>query len=67
MKFFKKSIKQLPVDLQVDEKEIIKFYQQLVKMKKNRPHINLVNLLKRRYPNHSKFIDDLVDKESNVH
>lgn len=65
MKFFKKSIKQLPVDLQVDEKEIIKFYQQLVKMKKNRPHINLVNLLKRCYPNHSKFIDDLVDKESN--
>ncbi len=34
-----------------NEDDIFKFYLQLLKMKKKRPHINTLNLLKKCYPN----------------
>ena len=34
-------------------------------MKKKRPHINTINLLKKCYPNAAKFIDDLVANDQN--
>lgn len=61
--FFKKDKVKPKVTSFVDEKEIIKFYLELLKMKKNRPHINIKNILKKSYPNSTKFIDDLVNKK----
>lgn len=40
----------------LDELEIIKFYQQLVKMKVNRPHINPVQLVKKSYPKYDNIL-----------
>lgn len=45
-----------------DKVEIKKFYMQLLKMKKKRPHINPIKLVRKCYPN-SKFIIDEVIKE----
>jgi hypothetical protein len=44
-----------------NKEDIVNFYLQILKMKKKRPHINTINLLKRCYPSAIKFIDDLVD------
>lgn len=43
-----------------NKQDIIKFYLQLLKMKKKRPNLNTINLLKKCYPNATEFIDDLV-------
>ena len=48
-----------------NKEEVIKFYLQLLKMKKKRHHINTINLLKKCYPNAAKFIDDLVANDQN--
>jgi hypothetical protein len=61
--FFKKNKKETQLPAPVDENDIIKFYLQLLKMKKKRPHINTQNLLNKSYPNATKFIDDLVNKK----
>ncbi|WP_396197473.1 hypothetical protein [Flavobacterium sp.] len=51
-----------------NKEDVVKFYLQILKMKKKRPHINTINLLKKCYPSANKFIDDLVDnnKANNV-
>lgn len=51
-----------------NKEDVVKFYLQILKMKKKRPHINTINLLKKCYPIANKFIDDLVDnnKANNV-
>jgi hypothetical protein len=43
-----------------NKEDVIKFYLQLLKMKKKRPHMNTISLLKKCYPNATEFIDDLV-------
>ena len=48
-----------------NKEDVIKFYLQLLKMKKKRPHMNTINLLKKCYPNATKFIDDLVNTNGN--
>jgi hypothetical protein len=48
-----------------NKEDVIKFYFQLLKMKKKRPHMNTINLLKKCYPNATKFIDDLVANDQN--
>lgn len=45
-----------------NEIEIINFYNQLVKMKKKRQHLNILNLLNRCYPNSKKDIADIIKK-----
>lgn len=40
----------------LDELEIVHFYQQLVKMKVNRPHINPVQLVKKAYPKYDNIL-----------
>lgn len=45
-----------------DEKEIIHFYEQLVKMKKNRSHINPMSMLLEIYPNSRKSIFEIIKK-----
>lgn len=51
--------------VEYNEEDIIKFYLQLLKMKKKRPHMNTINLLKKCYPNATEFIDDLVANDQN--
>jgi hypothetical protein len=36
-----------------EKMEIIKFYQMLVKMKKNRPNFDIDGVIKKVYPNHN--------------
>ena len=36
-----------------EKREIIKFYQMLVKMKKRRPNFNVEGIIKELYPNHN--------------
>jgi hypothetical protein len=45
-----------------DEKEILHFYKQLIKMKKKRSHINPLNMLLILYPNSKKNIPELLAK-----
>ena len=52
-------------EVEYNEEDIIKFYLQLLKMKKKRPHMNTINLLKKCYPNATEFIDDLVANDQN--
>jgi hypothetical protein len=47
----------------IDEREIIRFYKQLVNMKIKRPHINAKVLLKKCYPN----LKDKLNKIIEVH
>ena len=44
------------------EKDIVKFYLQLLKMKKKRPHINTLNLLKKCYPNVDAILKKVIDE-----
>jgi hypothetical protein len=44
------------------EKDIVKFYLQLLKMKKKRPHINTLNLLKKCYPNADAILKKVIDE-----
>ena len=54
MGFFKKKNKMEKRHYSEDEKrEIIKFYQMLVKMKKRRPNFNVEGIIKELYPNHN--------------
>jgi hypothetical protein len=48
-----------------NKEDVIKFYLQILKMKKKRPNINTIDLLKKCYPNATKFIDDLVANDQN--
>lgn len=45
-----------------DKVEIKKFYVQLLKMKKKRPHINPIKLVHKCYPNARKAIQDIIDE-----
>jgi hypothetical protein len=44
-----------------DENEITKFYFQLLKMKKKRPHIKISNMLNKCYPNATKLITKIIN------
>ena len=44
------------------EKDIVKFYLQLLKMKKKRPHINTLNLIKKCYPNADAILKKVIDE-----
>jgi hypothetical protein len=57
--------KKFLLETDFNEEEVVKFYLQILKMKKKRPHINTLNLLKKCYPNATEFIDDLVAKDQN--
>jgi|694.fasta_scaffold93099_4 hypothetical protein len=46
------------------EKDIVKFYLQLLKMKKKRPHINTLNLLKKCYPNADAILKKVIDENN---
>ena len=56
MFFFKKKL------IHYDEKEILHFYNQLVKMKKKRNHINPLVMLLKLYPNYKKNILEILVK-----
>jgi hypothetical protein len=45
----------------INEKEIISFYKQLVKMKIKRPHINAKVLLKKCYPNIKDKLNKIIE------
>lgn len=36
-----------------EKREIVKFYQMLVKMKQTRPNFNVEKIIKKVYPNHN--------------
>jgi hypothetical protein len=57
--------KKFLLETDFNKEEVVKFYLQILKMKKKRPHINTLNLLKKCYPNATEFIDDLVTKDQN--
>lgn len=54
----KKSISELAYN----EDDIIKFYLQLLKMKKKRPHINTLSLLKKCYPDADAILKKVIDE-----
>ena len=54
-------------EIHINEKEIIDFYKQLVKMKVKRPHINPKVLLKKCYPNLKDKLNKIIeDHESST-
>ena len=62
MKSFLQRILRIKKESYYNEKEIIHFYKQLVKMKKKRKHINILNLLNRCYPNSKENINKIIEK-----
>jgi len=56
----KKSISEIAYN----EDDIVKFYLQLLKMKKKRPHINTLNLLKKCYPNANSLLNKVIDENN---
>jgi hypothetical protein len=46
--------------IEYDEKEILHFYKQLIKMKKKRGHINPLVMLLKLYPNSKKNILEIL-------
>ena len=46
------------------EEDIRKFYLQLLQMKKKRPHINTLNLLKKCYPNTDAILKKVIDENN---
>jgi len=48
-------------EIYTNEKEIIRFYKQLVKMKVKRPHINAKVLLKKCYPNLKDKLNKIIE------
>jgi hypothetical protein len=48
-------------EIYINEKEIIRFYKQLVKMKVKRPHINAKVLLKKCYPNLKDKLNKIIE------
>lgn len=56
----KKSISEIAYN----EQDIVKFYLQLLKMKKKRPHINTLNLLNKCYPNANSLINKVIDENN---
>jgi hypothetical protein len=54
-------------EIYINEKEIIRFYKQLLKMKVKRPHINAKVLLKKCYPNLKDKLNKIIeDHESST-
>jgi len=54
-------------EIYINEKEIIRFYKQLVKMKVKRPHTNTKVLLKKCYPNLKDKLNKIIeDHESST-
>jgi hypothetical protein len=51
------------IEASFNKEEVMKFYFQILKMKKKRPHINTLNLLKKCYPEASDFINKLVNEK----
>jgi hypothetical protein len=49
-------------EIYTNEKEIIRFYKQLVKMKVKRPHINAKVLLKKCYPNLKDKLNKIIEE-----
>ena len=56
----KKSISEIAYN----EQDIVKFYLQLLKMKKKRPHINTLNLLNKCYPNANSLLNKVIDENN---
>lgn len=54
------------LDGQMHNKEMIVFYKQLLKMKKNRPHLNTFNILKKCYPAFKNNLYKFIDKYENT-
>jgi hypothetical protein len=48
--------------IDINEREILHFYNQLVKMKKKRSHINPLLMLLKLYPNSKKIINEILVK-----
>jgi hypothetical protein len=48
-------------EIYINEKEIIRFYKQLLKMKVKRPHINAKVLLKKCYPNLKDKLNKIIE------
>ncbi len=57
--------KKVLLETDFNKEDVIKFYLQILKMKKKRLHINTIDLLNKCYPNATKFIDDLVANDQN--
>ena len=53
------------LELRYDSKEISRFYVQLLKMKKKRPHINPTALLNKCYPNAKITVQKIIEKHEN--
>ena len=53
------------LEMRYDSKEIIRFYVQLLKMKKKRPHINPTALLHKCYPNAKITVQKIIEKHEN--
>lgn len=63
--FFKKFKNKKEVEDKYDYCEIRQFYIQLLKMKKKRPHINVIDLLYKCYPNAKKNIKKIIVEHEN--
>lgn len=46
--------------IEYDGKEILHFYKQLIKMKKKRPHLNPVEMIRKMYPNSRNDILEII-------
>ena len=66
--FFKRFFAgKIEIETRYDKVEIKKFYAQLLKMKKKRPHINPIKLVRKCYPNTKFTIDEVIEEyESSV-
>jgi hypothetical protein len=65
MKSIFKTIKTKSIsNVEYKEEDIVKFYLQLLKMKKKRPHINTLNLLKKCYPNANSLLNKVIDENN---
>jgi hypothetical protein len=61
---FKTITKKSISEIAYNEQDIVKFYLQLLKMKKKRPHINTLNLLNKCYPNANSLLNKVIDENN---
>lgn len=61
---FKTISKKSISEIAYNEQDIVKFYLQLLKMKKKRPHINTLNLLNKCYPNANSLLNKVIDENN---
>ena len=55
-------IKKKKKEVQINEKEIIFFYKQLIKMKVKRPYLNAILILKKCYPNIKDKLSKIIEE-----